>query len=560
MSLEKPEPSTTDQVGVTESGLDYEAIADLLGDLVVGRESHVNAEGFVVRPDAVAETLGRLREQAGFDHLSCVTAQEYDDRFESIYHLKKYADPTQEVSVVVPTSRDDPHSQSGNSVFRTADWHEREAYDLLGITYDEHPDPRRILLPETWQGHPLRKDYDQEQPQVVTFREHANPLQEDRRPDEESDTMFVNIGPHHPATHGVLHLKTVLDGETVADVDPDIGYLHRCEEQMCQQGTYRHQIMPYPDRWDYISAGILNEWAYARAAEDLADLDVPEYAQVIRTMSAEMCRIAAHFLALGTFALDVYGDFTAIFMYSTRDRELVQNLLEDLTGQRLMFNYLRLGGVAWDLPEPREEYFEKVRDFTDALPGKLEEYHNLITGNEIFQLRCVNTGELSPAAAKSYGATGPVARGSGVDYDLRRDDPYGYYPELDWDVITEDGCDNYSRVLVRMKEIEESAKIIDQCVDLLEEWPEGDREIQSNVPRTLKPDNDKEVYRAVEAAKGELGIYIRSDGTDKPARFKIRSPCFSNLQTLPEMSNGEYIPDMIASLGSLDIVLGEVDR
>jgi NADH-quinone oxidoreductase subunit C/D len=346
----------------------------------------------------------------------------------------------------------------------------------------------------------------------------------------------------------------------VADIDPDIGYLHRCEEQMCQQSTYRHQIMPYPDRWDYISAGILNEWAYARAAEDMADIDVPEYAQVIRTMSAEFCRIAAHLLALGTFALDVYGDFTAIFMYSTRDREVVQNILEDLTGQRLMFNYLRLGGVAWDLPEPREEFFEQIRDFLDELPGRLEEYHDMITSNEIFQMRCVNTGVLEPEVAKSYGATGPVARGSGIDYDLRRDDPYGYYDKLDWDVVTEDGCDNYSRVLVRMQEVEESAKIIDQCVDLLEDWPEEDRVIQSNVPRTLKPEADTEIYRSVEGAKGELGIYMRSDGTDKPARFKIRSPCFSNLQTLPEMSEGEYIPDLIASLGSLDIVLGEVDR
>jgi NADH-quinone oxidoreductase subunit C/D len=339
-----------------------------------------------------------------------------------------------------------------------------------------------------------------------------------------------------------------------------VGYLHRCEEQMCQQSTYRHQIMPYPDRWDYISAGILNEWAYARAAEDLADLEVPEYAQVIRTMSAEMCRIAAHLLALGTFALDIYGDFTAIFMYAVRDREVIQNLLEELTGQRLMFNYLRLGGVAWDLPEPREDYFEMVRDFIDEWPSRLEEYHNLVTSNEIFQMRVIDTGVLPPEEAKSHGATGPVARGSGIDYDLRRDDPYGYYDELDWDVITDDGCDNFSRVLVRLREMEQSARIIEQCVDLLEEWPEDEREIQSNVPRTLKPDPDTEIYRAVEAAKGELGIYMRSDGTDKPARFKIRSPCFCNLQTLPVMSEGEYIPDMIAALGSLDIVLGEVDR
>ena len=559
MSLEQPRP--TDVGETADGGVDYDELEALLGETALSRESHVNAEAFVVRPDEVQAALSALREDAGFDYCSSVTAQQYEDRFESIYHLKKYDDPTQEVGVVVPTPTEAPKSETGEPVYRTAEWHEREAYDLVGIEYEGHPDMRRILLPETWQGHPLGLDYNPEKPQVVPFREHANPLQPDTRGEgAESDTMFINIGPHHPATHGVLHVKTVLDGEQIADVEPDIGYLHRCEEQMCQQSTYRHQIMPYPDRWDYVSAGILNEWAYARAAEDLADIDVPEYAQVIRTMSAELCRIASHMLALGTFALDVFGDFTAVFQYAFRDREVVQNILEDLTGQRLMFNYLRLGGVAWDLPEPREEFFEKIRDFLDGLPEKTTEYHNLITANEIFQVRCVDTGELPPEVAKQYGATGPVARGSGVDFDLRRDDPYGYYEELDWDVVTEDGCDNYSRVLVRMQEIEESATIVEQCVDLLEDWPEDDREIQSNVPRTLKPDADTEVYRGVEAAKGELGIYMRSDGTDKPARFKIRSPCFCNLHTLREMTEGEYIPDLVASLGSLDIVLGEVDR
>ena len=534
-------------------------LAALIDDRALARDDHLNAPGFVIRPDDVQDVLTDLRDEAGFDHLANLTAQEYADRYESIYHLRKYADPTQEVSIVVPTTTDNPVSQTAEPVFRTADWHEREAFDLVGIDYEGHPDPRRILLPETWQGHPLSRGYDQEKPQLVTLSEHANPVQPDHH-DDESDTMFLNIGPHHPATHGVLHIETVLDGETVVDVDPDIGYLHRCEEQMCQQGTYRHQIMPYPDRWDYVSAGLLNEWAYARTAEDLADIEVPEYAQVIRTMSAELCRIAAHMLALGTFALDVYGEFTATFMYAFRDREVVENILEDLTGQRLMFNYMRLGGVAWDLPEPREEFFEKTRDFLDDLPEKLDEYHDLITSNEIFQMRCVDTGVLDTETAKQYGTTGPVARASGVDYDLRRDDPYGYYPELDWDVVTAEEGDNYARVLCRMQEVEQSARIIEQCVDLLEDWPEDDREIQSNVPRTLQPDEDAEIYRAVEGAKGELGIYIRSDGTDKPARFKIRSPCFSNLQALPEMATGEYVPDLIASLASLDIVLGEVDR
>jgi NADH-quinone oxidoreductase subunit C/D len=559
MSLERP---TADlDVGETPEGeLDYDELAALVDEHLLGREQHVNAEGFVIRPDAVETVLSTLEERAGFDHLSCVTAQDYRDRYESIYHLKKYDNPTQELSVVVPTAKDEPTSQSGAGVFDTANWHEREAYDLVGIEYEDHPDLRRILLPETWQGHPLSMDYNQDKPQIVPLRENKNPMEERTMAGDNSDTMFINIGPHHPATHGVLHLETVLDGEQVVDVDPDIGYLHRCEEQMCEQGTYRHQIMPYPDRWDYISAGILNEWAYARAAEDLADIEVPEYAQVIRTMSAEMCRIAAHLLAVGTFALDIYGDFTAIFMYAITDREKVQKLLEDLTGQRLMFNYLRLGGLAWDLPEPREEYFEKVREFCSYVPKRLQEYHNLLTTNELFQMRVFDTGVLPSEEAKSYGSTGPVARASGIDYDLRRDDPYGYYDELDWDVITDDGCDNFSRALVRLNEIEQSARIIEQCVDVLEDWPEDDREIQSNVPRTLKPDHDTEVYRAVEAAKGELGIYIRADGTDKPARFKIRSPAFCNLQSLEVMAEGEYIPDMIAALGSLDIVLGEVDR
>ncbi|WP_256544898.1 NADH-quinone oxidoreductase subunit D [Halobellus inordinatus] len=556
MSLEEPEPEDGAVEVLPTAG---DEIAELLGDLVVDREEHVNAPGFVIRPDAVQETLTRLRDEAGFDHLSCVTAEEREDRYESIYHLTSFDDRQREVSVVVPAPKDNPVSESAEPVFRTADWHEREAYDLIGVEYDDHPDLRRILLPDTWQGHPLSENYDQDRPQIVTLSEWENPLAEDHR-EEEGDTMYVNIGPHHPATHGVLHVKTVLDGEQVADVDPDIGYLHRCEEQMCQTKTYRHQIMPYPDRWDYASSGLLNEWAYARAAEDLNDIDVPEYAQIIRTMGAEFCRIASHMLAVGTFALDVYGDFTAIFMYAMRDREKVQKVLEDLTGQRMMFNYFRLGGVVWDLPEPREEFFETIRDFLDDLPEALEEYHDLITSNEILQARTIDTGVLPPEVAKSYGATGPVARGSGIDYDLRRDDPYGYYDELEWDVITEDGCDNFSRLLVRLREVEESAKIIEQCVDLLEDWPEEERTIQSNVPRTLRPEDDTEIYRAVEAAKGELGIYIRADGTEKPGRFKIRSPCFSNLQTLPEMSAGEYIPDMVASLGSLDIVLGEVDR
>ncbi|QLG29676.1 NADH-quinone oxidoreductase subunit D (plasmid) [Halorarum halophilum] len=558
---ERAEGTRQERVGA--GGVDYDELEELLGEHAIGRESHVNAEAFVVRPDEVQDALSLLRDEAGFDHLSCLTAQEYGDRYESIYHLTSYDDRTREVGVVVPAAKDDPVSESAVPVYETANWHEREAYDLVGIEYEGHPDLRRILLPETWQGHPLALDYDQDRPQVVSLREHKNPLAGDTRGqgegEEGSDTMFLNIGPHHPATHGVLHLKTTLDGEQVADVEPDIGYLHRCEEQMAQNGTYRHQIIPYADRWDYTS-NLPNEWAVARAIEDLADIDVPEYAEVLRTMSVELGRMLGHFLAVGTFALDVYGDFTAIFMYAIQDRERIQNILEDLTGQRMMFYYFRVGGVAWDVPEPREEFFEKVRDFLEELPEAIQEYYDLTTNNEILQMRTVDTGRISAETAKDYGCTGPVARASGVDYDLRRDDPYGYYENLDWNVVTEEAGDNYARLAVRLREIEESARIVEQCLDLLEDWPEDDRTLQANVPRTLKPESDTEIYRAVEIAKGELGVYIRSDGTDSPARFKIRSPCFHNLSALPEMSVGEYVPDLVAALGSLDIVLGSVDR
>ena len=534
--------------------------AAALAEYALDWEHHEHAPAAVVRADDVQAALSALRREAGFDHLACVAAQEYADRFETIYYCRQFDDPATQVGVVVPTRREDPVSESAAPVFRTADWHEREAFDLVGVRYDDHPDLRRILLPETWTGHPLGRDYNQDKPQIVTFDENKNPLASHERDDGPGDTMFLNIGPHHPATHGVLHLEVAVDGEVVQHVDPDIGYIHRCEEQMAQNGTYRHQIMPYPDRWDWSGAGLLNEWAYARAAEDLAGIDVPEYAQVLRTMSAELSRILGHLLAVGTYALDVVGEFTATFMYAIEDRERVQDLLEDLTGQRLMFNYFRLGGVVWDVPEPREAYFENVRDFLEDVPDRLREYHSLLTDNEILQSRTIDTGHLDPETAKNYGVTGPVLRGSGVDYDLRRDDPYGYYEELDWDVVTEAGGDNYARLLVRMGEVEQSARIVEQCVDLLEAWPEGDRTVQANVPRTLKPEADTETYRAVESAKGELGIYIRADGTDEPARFKIRGPSFSNLSALSEMATGEYVADLIATLGSLDPIMGDVDR
>jgi NADH-quinone oxidoreductase subunit C/D len=541
----------------------HETVEEEVPDAILGFDEHHNAPAVVANPSRVDDVV-RVLKRNGYNHLSNVSAVEYDNRYESVYHLRRITDDREdfdEINVVAPAEPDEPAVETVSDVFKGANWHEREAYDLMGIRYDNHPDLRRILLPETWKGHPLRDEYDVDQPQYTTLEAHANPIEERYEVDDGGalDTMFLNIGPHHPATHGVLHLKTVLDGEVVVDVDPDIGYLHRCEEYLCERLNYKYQIMPYPDRWDYVSAGMLNEMAYARCIEDLADIEVPEYAQVVRTLAQELSRIAAHMLAVGTFALDLYGELNVIFMYAFKDREIVQEMLEDLSGQRLMFNYLRLGGVAYDLPEPRDEWFGKIRDFLDDLPEKMNEYRALIEGNELLMKRAKGTGVLEPEVAKEYGCTGPVLRGSGVGYDVREVDPYSYYDELDWDVVTYDGCDNLSRVKVRLGEVEQSARIVEQCVEILENW-DGDREIQSRVPRSVTPPAETENYTAVEGAKGELGIHIVSDGTEKPHRFKIRSPCFSNLAVFPELVEGEYLADMIATLGSLDLVFGEVDR
>ena len=541
----------------------HETIEDELPEAILDFEEHQNAPAVVANPSRVDDVV-RVLKQNGYNHLSSISAVEYDNRYESVYHLRRITDDREdfdEINVVAPADPDEPAVETVSDVFKGANWHEREAYDLMGIRYDNHPDLRRILLPETWKGHPLREEYDVDQPQYTTLEAHANPIEERYEVEEEGtlDTMFLNIGPHHPATHGVLHLKTVLDGEVVVDVDPDIGYLHRCEEYLCERLDYKYQIMPYPDRWDYVSAGMLNEMSYARCIEDLAEIEVPEYAQVIRTLAQELSRMAAHMLAVGTFALDLYGELNVIFMYAFKDREILQEILEDLSGQRLMFNYFRLGGVAYDLPEPRDEWFEKIRGFLDDLPEKLDEYRALIEGNELLRKRAEGTGILEPEVAKEYGCTGPVLRGSGVGYDVREVDPYSYYDELDWDVVTYDGCDNLSRVLVRIGEVEQSARIVEQCLDILEDW-DGDREIQSRVPRSITPPAETENYTAVEGAKGELGIHIVSDGTEKPHRFKIRSPCFSNLAVFSELVEGEYLADMIATLGSLDLVFGEVDR
>ena len=368
-----------------------------------------------------------------------------------------------------------------------------------------------------------------------------------------SDKMRLNVGPQHPSTHGVLRLEVEVDGEIVTDVVPHLGYLHRSFEKYCEQLNY-NQIIPFIDRMDYISA-MNNEWVYVMALEKLMDIKVPEKAEYIRVIIAELNRIANHQIAIATFGLDA-GAFTP-FLYYFRDREFILWVLEKLSGARLLYNYFRVGGLAGDIYDGfKEDCLKIVKQVRETNKEVLD----LLMLNGIFIKRTANIGILPPDVAISYACSGPMLRGSGVKFDLRKDEPYSIYDKFDFNIPVGDGRvgvvgDCWNRNIVRVDEIEESCKIIEQALEQM--GTEGD--VKENVPKRIKPPTG-EIYMRAENPKGELGYYIVSNGTDKPERVKSRGTSFVNLSVIPEISRGYMFADLILILGSIDIVLGDVDR
>lgn len=368
-----------------------------------------------------------------------------------------------------------------------------------------------------------------------------------------SEEMIINMGPQHPSTHGVLRLELVLDGEIVMDVIPHIGYLHRCFEKHAEHMTNYQQVIPYADRMDYL-ASMNNDWAYALAVERLMKIEVPERVEYIRIIMAELQRIASHLVALGTFGIDM-GAFTP-FLWMFRDREKILDLFEMTCGARLLYNYVWVGGVSHDLPS---QFVDQAKAFCRYLKPKIKEYNDLLTFNEIFVRRTANVGVLPADVAINYACSGPMLRGSGVNWDLRRDDPYSLYHTLEWEVQVGKGevgsvGDCWDRFIVKVREMEESLRIIEQALDRL---PEGN--VQSAIPKRIRPEAG-EIYVRTETPRGELGFYIISDGTASPSRVKARGPAFVNLSVISEISKGAMIADLVAIVGSIDIVLGEVDR
>ncbi|MCS7081572.1 MAG: NADH-quinone oxidoreductase subunit D [Bacteroidetes bacterium] len=375
--------------------------------------------------------------------------------------------------------------------------------------------------------------------------------------------MVLNMGPQHPSTHGVLRLEVVTDGEIVVDVIPHIGYLHRCFEKHAESLTYP-QVIPYVDRMDYLAA-MNNELAWAIAVERLLGIEeeIHPRVQYIRVLMAELNRISSHLVSIGTFGQDA-GAVTP-FLWCFRDREHILNLFEWASGARLLYNYIWIGGLMHDLPLGFEE---RCREFVEYFRPKVRELNELLTYNKIFIERTANVGVLPVEVAVNWGCSGPMLRGSGLRWDLRRDDPYAVYPELDFEVCVGRGeigtvGDSWNRYKVRAEEIEQSLRIVEQCLDQLQRGigrRTADFDPQKLCPPRVAPPKDAEVYARFENPRGELGFYILSDGTDKPFRVKARAPSFSNLSVLPEISRGAMLADLIVILGSIDIVLGEVDR
>lgn len=389
-----------------------------------------------------------------------------------------------------------------------------------------------------------------------------------------TETMTVNMGPQHPSTHGVLRLVLELDGEVVVKAVPHIGFLHRGIEKLSEFRTY-HQVLPLTDRLDYL-APMHNNLAYVLAVEKLLGITdlIPERAQVVRVMLAELTRIKSHLVWLACHALDI-GAMT-VFIYCFRERERIMDIYEKVSGARMTSNYFRVGGLSADLPDGLEK---EIRDFAEDMPRHIDTYEGLLTGNKIWQKRIQGVGVISGEDAIDLGISGPSLRGSGVDWDLRRDNPYSGYENYDFEVSVQQGGDTWARYLVRLKEMRESCKIIRQALDRLQPGP-----ILADAPKiVLPPKKDVvntieglihhfkivsegfkpeagEIYQSVENPKGEVGFYIVSDGSAKPYRMKIRPASFVNLQALPKMCEGSLIADVVAVIGTLDIVLGEIDR
>jgi NADH-quinone oxidoreductase subunit C/D len=471
------------------------------------------------------------------------------------------------------------------SVWESANWYEREVYDMFGIMFEGHPRLTRILMPKSWEGYPLRKDHyaraTEQDPFVLTeimrttedneltFKPEDYGLETSG---DDSDFMFLNVGPQHPGTHGLLRLVLQLHGEDIVNIVPDIGFHHRGAEKMGERQTW-HTFIPYTDRIDYLS-GVMNNLAYLLSVEKLAGIEVPDRANVIRIMMSELFRIASHLVWLGTFAQDM-GQMSPVF-YAFNDRERIFDIVGAITGGRMHPSWFRIGGVAHDLPDGWEKL---MQEFLNYFPKRLKEFDNAVIKNRIFKARTVGIGVYTKAEAIDWGITGSGLRATGCDWDYRKKRPYSGFENFEFDIPLGKNGDCYDRAIVRMEEMRQSLRIIQQCINNM---PAG--EYKSDHPLAIPPRKENtmkdietlihhfvgvswgpvipagEAMVPIEAAKGSNGYYLVSDGSSSSYRSRIRTPSFPHMQMLPYISKGYTIPDLLAILGAMDFVLADLDR
>jgi NADH-quinone oxidoreductase subunit C/D len=504
--------------------------------------------------------------------------------FTVVYHLFSY-DRNAFVRLKVALDGDRPSLPSICDVCPAANWYEREVWDMFGIVFEGHPHLSRILMPRSWEGHPLRKDHPARATEMGPFRLPDEKLDAEQealrfRPEEwgmqrgreDTDFLFLNVGPQHPGTHGVLRIVLELDGEEIVNAIPDIGFHHRGAEKMGERQTW-HTYIPYTDRVDYLG-GVMNNLAYLTAFEKLAGITVPPRGQMIRVMLSELFRIISHLVWYGTFAQDV-GQMSPVF-YTFNDREKAFGIIEAVCGARMHPNWFRIGGVAQDLPVGWDKM---VREFVDYLPARLDEYDRTIMRNRLFKARTKGVGGCTLDEAIEWGMTGPNLRACGLAFDMRKKQPYACYDQLEFDIPTSVSGDCYARAVVHVEEMRQSLRIIRQCVDQMPGGP-----CNAEHPLTTPPPKARmlhdietlidhflgvswgpivppgEALGAIEATKGNNGYYLVSDGSNASYRTRIRAPSFPHMQMLPLLCRGLMIPDLLAILGSLDYVLADIDR
>lgn len=507
------------------------------------------------------QLIATLRDQMGFDYLVTIVGNDWKTSLGCVYYLTSTA--TKElVSVRVETTdRDNPMLHSIADLYRIAGMLEREVYDFYGIVFIGNPDMRRLFLSIDWEGYPLRKDYDMNNPHNAVTTENERQSDStftwvetpDGKVEEREVAVFapedfvVNIGPQHPATHGVLRFRTAVDGETIKKIDVYMGYIHRGVEKLCEDLTYM-QTLHFMDRLDYFSAHNYHH-GLCLCIEKAAGIEVPERARVIRILMDELSRIASHCLFMGTFCMDL-GATTMLF-YTLRVREQILDIMEKTCGARMTFNYDCLGGVMADL-DP--DFVKDVKELLAVLPANVAEYRKLFTGNVIAKNRMVGVGVLSREDAISYGITGPSGRASGWACDVRKTHPYSGYEKLKFEQVVRTEGDSMARFNNRLDEVMQSAGIIEQLIDNI---PEGD--YLAKVPKVLKIPAGH-WFQLVEGCRGVFGVYLESDGGTKPYRLKLATPSLNAASVVDHITEGQKIADLITIGGSLDYIVPDMDR